>query len=61
VTTPSECVTVEITLKLNKTEVGSIVAALQRFDYEVKGPYTESDYAEDMQDRYDAFMSYLNV
>jgi CBS domain-containing protein len=61
VTTPSECVTVEITLKLNKTEVGSIVAALQRFDYEVKGTYTESDYAEDMQDRYDAFMSYLNV
>ncbi len=61
VTTPSDNATVEITLKLNKTEIGSIVAALQRFDYEVKGTYSESDYAEDMSDRYEAFMSYLNV
>lgn len=61
ITTPSDNSTVEITLKLSKPEVGSIVAALQRFDYEVKGTYSESDYAEDMQDRYDAFMSYLNV
>jgi CBS domain-containing protein len=61
ITTPSESATVEITLKINKTEVGNIVAALQRFEYNVKGSYAESDYAEDLQDRYDAFLSYLNV
>ena len=61
ITTHSDNETVEITLKLNKTDVGNIIAVLQRFDYEVKGTYNESDYVEDMQDRYDAFMSYLNV
>lgn len=61
ITTPSESASVEITLKLNKTEVGKIVAALQRYGYEIKGTYTESDYVDDMQDRYDAFLSYLNI
>jgi acetoin utilization protein AcuB len=61
ITTPTENTAVEITLKLNRTEVGSIIAALQRFDYHIKGSYSESDYEEDMQERYDAFISYLNV
>jgi acetoin utilization protein AcuB len=61
ITTPTENTEVEITLKLNRTEVGSIIAALQRFDYHIKGSYASSDYEEDLQERYDAFLSYLNV
>ncbi len=61
ITTPTENTDVEITLKLNRTEIGSIVAALQRFDYFIKGSYAESDYEEDLQERYDSFLSYLSV
>jgi acetoin utilization protein AcuB len=51
----------EITLKLNTTEVTAIVAAFERYEYEVKAIYNDSEYTEDLKDRYDALMRYLNV
>lgn len=51
----------EITLKLNTTELGGIVAAFERFEYEIKAVYNETEYTEDLKDRYDALMRYLNV
>jgi len=52
---------VEITLKLNTTEVSSTVAAFERFDYEVKSIYNDAEYTEELKDRYDGLMRYLNV
>ncbi len=51
----------EITLKLNTTEVSPIVAAFERFDYEVKAIYNDAEYTEELRDRYDGLMRYLNV
>ena len=51
----------EITLKLNTTEVAGIVAAFERYEYHIKAVYNDSEYTEDMKDRYDSFMRYLNV
>lgn len=61
VTTPTDGQFVEITLKLNRSEINSIIASLQRFDYQIKGSYAESDYEENMQERYDSFISYMSV
>ena len=52
---------VEITLKLNTTEVSAMVAAFERFDYEVKAIYNDAVYTEELKDRYDGLMRYLNV
>lgn len=52
---------VEITLKLNTTDVNSLVASFERFDYEVKAVHNEVEYTEELKDRYDALMRYLNV
>ena len=52
---------VEITLKLNTTEVAAIVASFERFDYEVKAIHNDAEYTEELKDRYDALMRYLNV
>jgi predicted transcriptional regulator len=52
---------IEITLKLNTTEVSPIVAAFERFDYEVKAIYNDAEYTEELKDRYDGLMRYLNV
>jgi acetoin utilization protein AcuB len=52
---------IEITLKLNTTEVAAIVAAFERFDYEVKAIYNDAEYTEELKDRYDGLMRYLNV
>jgi signal-transduction protein with cAMP-binding, CBS, and nucleotidyltransferase domain len=51
----------EVTLKFNSREVSRLVATYERFNYRVKAAYQESDYAEDLQERYDGLMSYLNV
>jgi len=52
---------VEITLKFNTTEVSAMVAAFERYDYEVKAIYNDAEYTEELKDRYDGLMRYLNV
>ena len=51
----------EITIKLNTSEVSGIIAAFERYEYEVTSVYNDAEYAEDMKDRYDLLMRYLNV
>src|ERR1043165_2451861 len=51
----------EITIKLNTTEVSSIVAAFERYEYEVKAIHNDSEYSENLKERYDSLMRYLNV
>ncbi len=52
---------VEITIKLNTTEVSAIVAAFERYEYEVIAIHNDTEYTEDLKDRYDSLMRYLNV
>lgn len=53
--------TIRVTIKLNKKMINPILAALERYDYKVEARFTEEDIFEDLQDRYDSFMKYLNV
>jgi len=52
---------VDVTLKLNTTELSSVIAALERYEYDVDGVYNDEKYDEDMKDNYDALMKYLDV
>lgn len=56
-----EAGTVQITLKLNTTELNGIVSAFERYEYQILGVFNETEYTEDMKERYDALMRYLNV
>jgi acetoin utilization protein AcuB len=51
----------EVTLKVNKTEITSLVAAFERYDYLVKEVYNNTQTDDGSQERYDSFMNYLNV
>jgi CBS domain-containing protein len=51
----------DVTLKLNQQNVQSIIATLNRFDYEVKATFNESTYVEGLKERYEGLMRYLNV
>ncbi len=52
----------EITLKLNKFEIQSLIKALNRYDYIIKATYTEDEkMIDDMAERYNALMNYLNI
>ncbi len=52
---------VEITLKINRQDIHTILAAFERFGYVIKASFNEEEYLESLQERYDALMSYLNV
>ncbi len=53
--------TVEVTMKINTNELSPIIAAFERYEYEVKDVRQDQHYQEDVKERYDAFMKYLNV
>ena len=50
-----------LTLKINHQEISSIISALERYDYKIKASFTEDEYEDELKDRYDQLMNYLNV
>ncbi|MBL0309646.1 MAG: hypothetical protein IPP77_08220 [Bacteroidetes bacterium] len=53
--------TVEVTIKLNTTDISALIAAFERYEYIVRNIYNETEYTGEIKDRYDALMRYLNV
>jgi acetoin utilization protein AcuB len=51
----------EVTLKINRTDLSSIVASFERYEYDVKAVFSNLDSSDDSMDRYNSFMNYLNV
>ena len=52
---------VVLTVKVDRMRLGTIEASLKRFGYIVLESYHENKNIDDLQDRYDSLMSYLNV
>lgn len=52
---------IDLTIKLNKTETSSIISSLQRHDYTISFFENDQTDDDDLNDRFDALMSYLNV
>lgn len=52
---------VELTLKINLLDVGRVIRALERYDYFVKASFQRDSYHDDLKERYDELMKYLNI
>jgi CBS domain-containing protein len=50
---------IEVTLKINKIELSSIIRTFERYDYVIKASYQKSDVDDDLQQRYDSLMNFL--
>jgi acetoin utilization protein AcuB len=61
ITSHPESKKLELTLKINKTEISRILNAFERHNYTVVASYNESEYHKDLQNRYDEFMRFLNI
>jgi len=62
VTPEKESTRMELTIKLNQMEIQAIIQALNRYNYTIKATYTEDqERDEDLRDRYDSLMNYLNI
>ncbi|MES2419506.1 MAG: CBS domain-containing protein [Bacteroidota bacterium] len=51
----------EVTLKINKTELSGIIASFERYNYEVKAVFNNIQSDNGTADRFNSFMNYLNV
>lgn len=52
---------IELTLKINRIDLSRIIASFNRHNYAVKATYHQSDFKDDIADRYDSLMNYLNI
>ena len=51
----------EVTLKINKRDITPILQTFNRYNYVVKATFSEEDLLDDLQDRYDSLLRYLDV
>jgi hypothetical protein len=52
--------TIDVTIKVNKTDVSGIMQTFGRYNYFIKSSFQiNSDYTEDLKSRYEALMNFL--
>lgn len=51
----------EVTLKLNIIDIAPVIQTFTRYNYIIKATFAHNDDIEDLKDRYDALMHYLNM
>jgi acetoin utilization protein AcuB len=51
----------QVTIKINKTEISDIVATFQRYEYNVKYYFGEEMYENELRSNYDNLMNYLKL
>jgi acetoin utilization protein AcuB len=61
ITSMPDSTEIDITLKLNRSDISKILASFRRFDYDIKASFSESEYIDSLQEHYESLMSYLSV
>ncbi len=62
ITSPANSTKMEVTLKINRKELTSVLQTFMRYNYLVKASFTdENDLNSLYENRYDAFMKYLSI
>jgi len=61
VTSNLDSMRIDVTLKINRPDLGSIIATFERFEYNIKATFSEEQYNNTIKERYDMLMSYLNI
>ena len=60
VTSKPESTKMELTIKINKTEITPIIKDLERYEYSIVASYKEDDEDVDFLERYEQLMRFLN-
>lgn len=51
----------EITIKINRTDLSSILQTFTRFNYQVKASFHQSEFQDDLVDRLDSLMKFFDL
>jgi CBS domain-containing protein len=62
ITSPVDSVRLEITIKINRMDIASIIQTFNRYNYDIKASYLDDEELDDLfQSRFDLFMKYLSI
>ena len=51
----------QLVLKINQQDISRIIQSFQRYNYNIVAVYHQSIFDENMEDRYESFMKYINI
>ncbi|MFC2087575.1 CBS domain-containing protein [Bacteroidota bacterium] len=59
---PEESMKLNVTLKVNRSDLSSIIKSFERYDYTITASFMQENTMDDFyQGRYEAFLKYLNI
>jgi acetoin utilization protein AcuB len=61
ITTYPDSTRMDVTLKVNRIDVGAILQTFIRYNYIIKASFSEDTYTESLKERFDSLMNYLNI
>lgn len=61
ITSSPDSTKLDITLKINEIELDRIIRTFERYDYVISASYQKGLFDDDLQNRYDALINYLNM
>ncbi|MDP4209023.1 MAG: CBS domain-containing protein [Bacteroidota bacterium] len=62
ITSPPDSIKIELTLKINRIDLASILQTFVRFDYNIKAQFSNDDEMESLySNRFEQFMHFLNI
>ena len=61
ITSHTDSMKLELTLKINRTDLSPIIQTFNRYNYKVLASYHENENEKDLKKRFDSFMNYLNI
>jgi len=51
----------DVTIKINKIEISSVIQTFLRYNYVIKASFNDNSLEEDLQDRYEGLMKFLDI
>lgn len=61
ISTDIDTTTMEVILKINKQDIEGIINTFNRYNYTIKAYFGQEEDPDDLKDRFDSLMNYLNV
>jgi len=61
ITSKTESTQLEVTLKINKEDLSGIMQTFTRYNYTIKASFQESIFKDDLKNRYDELMNFINM
>ncbi len=61
ITSVPDSTEIEVTIKINSTDLDRIIHTFNRYDYTIKASFAKGNFADDLKRRYDELMNYLNM